>query len=474
MTHPGTFSVEVTELLARATELEAPIPGVPTEIPQPPCALAMVKNAAAQLVLSADNLRLFLMAGEQERKRLAESLRNAAKAYEGTDDHAKKAIETETSVVGVVMPGPRDAAGDFEPATLGATPLAAGDPEPGAFKDVLETAHELEQLDQGKSFNDFANAWEKYQQALLDARSRFRPFLQWHGEARAAVEENFNAQQNWLDQMAALCVQLAGQARQVVTAHGWARHEHVRWSQVRLGNERNSGIIAWLIPKSDVLDYNWLTWFELNAYAPNNKEGPAFAARVMPELQKNSETALAGYQSRAALPIAPVSPPKPPSAYQINPSIPIPDDNLPDPGNPLTNFPGGLTGFNGMPPKPPVPKLDVALPDMAGNKPPPLPAGVKPASFGGAGMPNMPLGSAIADAPARPAGAAPGLGNLGRGVPGQSGGMGMGGAPVGGQGDKGAGKGKRVAGDDDALYTENRAWTEGVVGLRAAKDVPEQ
>jgi hypothetical protein len=472
MTHPETFSVEVTELLARATELEAPIPGIPTEIPQPPCALAMVKNAAEQLVLSADNMRLFLMAGDGERKRLAASLRNAAKAYEGTDDHAKKAIENQTSVAGAVTPGPR--AEDFGPATLGATPLAAGDPEPGSFKDVLETAHELEQLDQGKSFNDFASAWEKYQQALLEARNRFRPFLQWHGTARAAVEENFNSQRNWLDQMAALCAELATQARQVVSAHGWARNEHVRWSQVRLGNERNSGIIAWLIPKSDVLDYNWLTWFEQNAYAPSNKAGPAFAARVMPELQKNSESVVAGYQSRAALPIAPVSPPKPPSAYQINPSIPTPEDNFPDPANPLTNFPGGLTGLNSMPPKPLAPKLDGALPDAAGKKPTGLPGGVKAASFGGAGMPNMPLASAIADAPSRSAGAAPGPGNLGRGVPGQPGGMGMGGAPMGGQGGKGAAKGKRVEGEDDALYTEDRAWTEGVVGLRAAKDVPPQ
>lgn len=41
---------------------------------------------------------------------------------------------------------------------------------------------------------------------------------------------------------------------------------------------------------------------------------------------------------------------------------------------------------------------------------------------------------------------------------------GMGAAPLGAQGDRGLGKGKRLQQDDDAIYTENRAWTEGIIG----------
>jgi len=71
----------------------------------------------------------------------------------------------------------------------------------------------------------------------------------------------------------------------------------------------------------------------------------------------------------------------------------------------------------------------------------------------------------------RPAGA----GGQGRGVPGAGAmGGGMGGGVPGQGGDKGA-KGKRVQGEeeDESLYTEDRAWTEGVVGLRGGKDVPD-
>ena len=32
------------------------------------------------------------------------------------------------------------------------------------------------------------------------------------------------------------------------------------------------------------------------------------------------------------------------------------------------------------------------------------------------------------------------------------------------------GKGKRVQAEDDALYVEDRSWTEGVIGRRRAKD----
>jgi hypothetical protein len=49
-----------------------------------------------------------------------------------------------------------------------------------------------------------------------------------------------------------------------------------------------------------------------------------------------------------------------------------------------------------------------------------------------------------------------------------------GGMPMGQQGDKGA-KGKRIPGaDEDALYTEERSWTEGVIGNRPRKGPAEK
>ena len=54
---------------------------------------------------------------------------------------------------------------------------------------------------------------------------------------------------------------------------------------------------------------------------------------------------------------------------------------------------------------------------------------------------------------------------------GMPGGMPM--APGAGKGEN-EGKGKRVQGEDDALYVEDRAWTEGVIGRRRAKDSSEK
>jgi len=43
--------------------------------------------------------------------------------------------------------------------------------------------------------------------------------------------------------------------------------------------------------------------------------------------------------------------------------------------------------------------------------------------------------------------------------------------PMGGHGAHGqnAGKGKRAQPEDDALYTERRPWTEGIVGFKSDK-----
>lgn len=95
MTQPSTLNVEKDELIARAAELEQSIPGLPSANPGAPCSLSMVLKAAQQLALSADNMRLYLGVGERERMRLAESLRNAAKAYQDADEAAEDALNNE-------------------------------------------------------------------------------------------------------------------------------------------------------------------------------------------------------------------------------------------------------------------------------------------------------------------------------------------------------------------------------------------
>ncbi|REU43689.1 type VII secretion system ESX-1 target EspB, partial [Mycobacterium tuberculosis] len=104
---------------------------------------------------------------------------------------------------------------------------------------------------------------------------------------------------------------------------------------------------------------------------------------------------------------------------------------------------------------------------------------VKAASLGGGGgggVPSAPLGSAIGGAESvRPAGAGDiaglGQGRAGGGAALGGGGMGM---PMGAahQGQGGA-KSKGSQQEDEALYTEDRAWTEAVIGNRRRQDSKE-
>lgn len=479
MTQPQTLNVEKDELLARAAELEQPITGQPAGNPAAPCSLSMITKAAQQIALSADNMRLYLGVGERERLRLAESLRNAAKAYEDADEGAADALNTD-GTVSVVKAG--SASEDTGQAMLNDTLSLMAQPEPFPYYPVRVVAQEIVQLDQGTAFLDFADAWEAYQRALLEARYRFRPFQHWLSESSNAVEMNFDSQRSWLDSMATLCGQMATQARTVVSAHRWAVKEHPTLARIEEVDK------IWVEYSSNDL-FRRVLWPQVKTQLEAQYA----------ECQRKSEEVLTEYEKRAALPLAPLSPPKPPPAHRIDPppkpdpgdggriaptnpedGLPLDDSLLPDPtGMPMMPM---MPSIPSMPSAPTDARLTAALKDLKKGPGLPTGAGVKPASFGGGGVPGMPLQPSAEPeaATSRPAGAAgPAAAGVGRGLPGAGGAIGggmggmapMGGAP-GGQG-QGAGKGKRTQTEDESLYTEERPWTEGVVGRRRAKDAPD-
>lgn len=67
MTQSQTVTVDQQEILNRANEVEAPMADPPTDVPITPCELTAAKNAAQQLVLSADNMREYLAGGRCQR-----------------------------------------------------------------------------------------------------------------------------------------------------------------------------------------------------------------------------------------------------------------------------------------------------------------------------------------------------------------------------------------------------------------------
>ncbi|MHA7652230.1 EspB family ESX-1 secretion system-associated protein [Mycobacterium sp. ML4] len=490
-----TMSVEYQELMARADELEQPIPPVPSGNPQSPCRLAFVDDTAVQLALSADSMRLYLQACEREWRRLATSLRNAAKAYETVDEGSAAAISsvkfdgsgaTSGSGTGNQMSAMSNPAEDLGvPATASSAPQKFEDP----YYEVREAATLIETGDQGNAYKAFAEDWYAFQRAFQAETYRFRPFTYWEGASQQAVEANFDAQRQWIYSMSALCVDLGQQAVRVVDAHKKARiygttgvgptnpAEHPTSYEVSLCDYWYA---EYTRTKSPYL-YMAIEWYE--------------------ELQTQSESSLQLYVANAGVPLRPVVPTSPPKAYPIAPPAPPKPDPGPDnpdspenpregitsPDDPYGDYPTdaslpaanmmpptGMTGMPTMPSSQNDPKLTEAL-NRLGN----APGGVRPAGVGGAGggMPKAPLGEAGAQGVAA-AGAAAGNAAVGGAIPGargaggaMGGGMPMGGAP-GGQGKDGK-QGKRISSEEEALYTEDREWTGGVIGRRRAKDTPD-
>jgi hypothetical protein len=93
------MNVQYMELLTRAKEVEAPLDEPPKEDPGPPCDLWFVTKPTKALADTAANIRQYLDYGRLERQKLAESLRNAARAYAEVDEDAKQAIDTDNGSV---------------------------------------------------------------------------------------------------------------------------------------------------------------------------------------------------------------------------------------------------------------------------------------------------------------------------------------------------------------------------------------
>ncbi|GLE52934.1 EspB family ESX-1 secretion system-associated protein [Mycobacterium montefiorense] len=497
---PQTLKVEYEELIARANEIEAALPPIPATNPAAPCPLSFVNDAATQLALSADSLRLYLRACEREWRALAKSLRNAAKAYEEVDEESAEGINAVNgdSSVGTAGAGngkmtvncdPDEDFGGYLP------PPPPPQPPPSfeyPYYEVRQAATEIESGDQGTAFKAFAKEWDTFQREFQKETYRFRPFTSWEGESTSLVEENFEAQRQWIYAMAKLCVTLGNDALRVVSAHKKARV---------LGDELTTSPVdgTWTVEAEHPTTYEVSLcdyWYKY--YTTKSPYYLYMAVSWYESLQLKSETSLNTYIANASLPLTPVNPKMPPTATRIA----APDPNAPGDEEGTIDDPfggGGGGGGGGLPAAPMMPMLPTmpgagmggapdqaamteAMKDAMKGKPGGPGGGLKPASLGGGGggVPSMPLQPAVdSEAASRPAGASPGAAATGRGMPGAGGaaggGMGGGMAPMGGAGQgQNQGKGKRVQSEDESLYTEERAWTEGVIGNRPRKTPPDK
>jgi hypothetical protein len=457
-----SLNVDTDELVARYQELVAGIPDPPMVRLLPPCGLPLDQQVVAVLDRENFNLRTYLGRAKKERQLLADSLKAAIKAYCKVDLDAAEAINNEHRSVSAATfeatDGDRDAMMLGDAAGIG-VPTGLVD----EYSDLLTRCLQVETGDHGAALLNFAAAWRGYGETLRNAGKLFRPFENWEGEAAEAAQGLFEKHKSWLYSIAKDCDTMAGQAEDVVSAHKWLLTQHVIYQQ----NVKKGHIVPWnksYVTSVDIKELqDDIVTKASDGYNPQRWD-------ILACLQDNSADVIADYKKKVTLTeVAPSSPPS------TGGGIP-----LPTPGpSPFPDDGGGIPDLPKAPEMPNLPKGEPKMPEdaLTGALGAPDPSkgmskgkgigGVKAASFGGGGLAPMPE----ADAMSAKAGAGPGAGGMGRGIPGAMGGGGMGGAPMSpaGQGKGDGAKGKRVQGDEDeSLYTEERAWTEGVIGRRRA------
>jgi hypothetical protein len=476
------LKVEYDELMARAAELEVPLPAAPVEYAQTPCVLSFIVAAGAQLGYNNSAVGQSLELAEQEYISLAESLRNAALAYEEADQAVADSINNEASQASLTS---RSVSGK-----RGASAMTIAEPPPpdyGApgFYDLRQAAEDIEAPDQGIAFTSHVEKWREYALILQSdaVMRRFRPFEYWEGASAEAVEASFEEQKRYLLQLVSgSCYPLASQAERVVAAHKVAIVEHPSTYDLYAHDVHYEDAIR----RGDT------------AYAQSE-------IAEFDRLQLESEEVLAQYYGDAGLPLTLIYPANPPAAVFIAPPPQIPDNvgenirgtlgdrapetvpevatpgpsQLPDP-----NISDTVSSLQNMASS----QTDTSSDPFATTTAPPLPTGipglstggVKPASFGGGGgVPSAPLQSPSADAEAggatRPTasgvGAPPGAPGA---AAGRGGAMG-GGMPMGAGAGQGQGKDSKAKryGEEEDIYTEDRPWTSSVIGVRRRNDAPE-
>lgn len=492
--------VEPAELTKQSAEMR----GTPWHNPfpeavLPPDALPSSAAAVANLNANARSLLEFQRWAEAENQRIAETLQIAADAYARVDETNGRAIEDparEAAVEAIAVPAPATPPPP-PPKPVGAPQRV----DAAGYSDVHKTQADLTAGDDGASLKAAMLQWGLAATRVRDNAPR-PPSGDWEGRAADAAYARMSEFDGWLEQLAEGWRDLAEAAAKIIAAHDSAKSEH-------------AGIHG---------EYAALET-QLRELAAQTTVGNALAARNemakiqkrMQELQQRSDEVRQDYASSATF--APVRPEMPSGRVTDNAGAvegfggagaqPGPGElaekmapsftgqrpggaaggrrSAGQPGAPTgggapsggSGAGGGTSGgASGAPTGSPAPKpsTDPRLrPAAAGHG-----GGSGGGRGGGGGMPATPMSApvtaeTVAPAPTVPAaaGAAPGAPADGRAASGMGGGM----APM--AHGAGAPQGKEKRRDpklapDETLYTEDRPWTEAVVGNRRRREVLEE
>lgn len=492
--------VEPGALTSQASEMKGQNWHAPSEVTvTPPDALPATKDAVANLNDNAQSLTQFEQWAEVENHRIAEMLEIASAAYQKVDDDYGRAIEDPdraAAVDAITIPDPATPPPQL-PGPVGTLRLL----DASGYSNVTQTQADLTAPDSGASLKTAMLQWGVASKRIENNKPKPPPG-NWEGDAADAAYARMTAFGSWLTQLSEAWYDLAKAAAKIVAAHDKAKSTHDPIHQEYVALEQRIMALA-------------------------SVTGPHGGVRVqneiekirerMQELQSQSDEVRQDYASSATF--APVQPAEPPfkgnggpttvggggggpsgdaaaMAQKMAESLGVPTpastpaaQSQPQPG---AGQSGGSPAGGGSPSGGGTPG------DSPGGSPGGSPAGlpktptdpsVRPAAggggagrgagggAGGAGMGSTPLSPAVtaetvAPGPPVPVGAGPAPATAG----GAAGGAMMGGGMAPMHGAQGGAQGKekrrdpRLAPDED-LYTEDRPWTEAVVGNRRRRDV---
>ena len=513
--------VDPNDLRRKAGQIEAISWGNnPVEVPAVPAdALSTARTAVDNLNMNARSLAEYQEYGKKQGRRLAETLRLVAVAYETVDQNAMDNINNTIPGEAPAPPAPVTPGANTVAAPIAPQPLPTQRGMPtDEYLDVEAAQSSLLNGDQAASLQTAAATWTANATSLAAAAANFETAdVNWEGEAADAAYRQFADYRGFLVELSGAWSRLAAEAEKVAAAHHSTLGEHTPI---------------------------FTQYEQLKAQLPAAIANGGSAARViqlqMEELQKESEDVRQQY-ARKAQPDE-VNPPEPPKNAGTPPT-PVRSNGDPRkraglPQDPGTGSGGGQQaprdGSGGAPQSPaqdaPVSPMSAAdqasqaaqqggqqgggspgggqpgggspgggspsgappgagMPGLGKGEPKlPTDPSLRPAAAGGGGagsgsggggggMPGSPLQPAVGAetvaptpfaAPVAPAAAGGGASGSG----GTAGGGGMGGmAPMmhGAQGGAGEKKRNPQLSQDEELYTEDRPWTEAVIGNQARR-----
>lgn len=482
---------------------------------QPPDQLPLAIAAAANLNANAAALQQYQKIAEAEGQRLGEMLDSAATAYDEVDERYKGALDDPQRHAMVEAITVRPPSTPLPP--LPDTPPMPQSLDASGYSDIEQT-HALLLNGSDAALRVAAVQWGLAADSAEGGRPQ-QDTKNWEGDAADAAHQRLNDYGQWCTDLGAAWRRLAEAAEKVARAHQTAVTEHtVVYAKYQAAKKILADLLAKgaqaqaqavqaemvkLQQKSDEVrqDYAGHATFD-----QVKVRDPDFASRGAGATTSSGSGGGGGNPGGGGggQPAGALQPPSAPAAPQGS-----------DPtsgGQPPSGLGGGAPASGGSPAGKgggtpssgggspaeggqsagglPGGGLPGGMPDLGLDDP-----GVSPASTdsaggtggggagggagagGGRGMPLQPSVGAETVAPA-PGGA---RGGGTGGIPASAMGAGMGGmgGGMGGMGHGGAQQGKEKKRDpnlapDEELYTEDRPWTEPVIGARRRRDTPDK